>query len=104
MKMKKIYTTAESFQIGYVVSMLEKSGIEYVVRNDFLSGALGELPATECWPEIWIIHDEDFDSAMEIVNQTNDEISDQGPWKCSCGEENEGQFGSCWKCGSDKPV
>ena len=102
--MKKIYTSSEEFRIGQIVSILEQSGIEYVVRNQYLSGAIGELPPTECWPEIWIAYDEDFDLAMKIVSESTEEPKDTGPWKCQCGEENEGTFGSCWKCGSDKPI
>jgi hypothetical protein len=102
--MKKIYTTSEEFRIGQIESMLEQAGIQYIVRNQYLSGAVGELPPTECWPEIWIAHEEDFDEAMAIVKQATAPLENSGPWKCPCGEENEGQFGSCWKCGSDRPL
>jgi hypothetical protein len=102
--MIKIHTSPEQFRIGYITSMLEQAGIKFVVRNQFLSGALGELPPNECWPEIWITDDEYLDAAMEIVTQASAEVINTGPWQCLCGEENEGQFGSCWKCGSDKTV
>jgi hypothetical protein len=83
--------------------MLEQAGIEFVIRNQYLSGAMGELPITECWPEIWVADEREFEQAMEIVRIATTELSDQsGPWQCSCGEPNEGQFGSCWKCGGDK--
>ena len=102
--MIKIHTSPEEFQIGYITSMLEQAGIEFVVRNQFLTGALGELPPNECWPEIWITDDEFLDAALDIVTQASAEVLDTGPWQCSCGEKNEGQFGSCWKCGADKIV
>ena len=102
--MKKIHTGCEEFRIGHIVSMLEQAGIEYVLRNQYLSGALGELPATECWPEIWVAHDEDFDAAMTMVRQATEDLTNSGPWVCQCGETNEGQFGYCWQCGADKPI
>lgn len=101
--MKKIFTTPEVFRTGPVISMLEAAGITYMVRNQFLSGAIGELPPTECWPEIWITDDSDLERAMAIVREATMEPGDKGPWQCDCGEKNEGTFGSCWKCGADRP-
>jgi hypothetical protein len=101
--MKKIHSSLDEISIGYIVSMLEQQGIAFTIRNQFLSGAFGELPATECWPEIWVTHDEDYDKAMHIVDLAEVEADDDaGPWRCRCGERNEGQFGSCWKCGTDR--
>jgi hypothetical protein len=99
---KKIYTTPEQYQLGLITSVLGESEIEYVIRNEFLAGALGELPPHECWPEIWVTHDEDFDKAISLIEQASQTIPDQGKWQCDCGEENEGTFGSCWKCGLER--
>jgi len=101
--MKKIHSGLDDLATGYVISMLEQTGIEFTVRNQYSSGALGELPATECWPEIWIINDEDYEASMEIVRMADGDVNDiAGTWLCVCGERNEGQFASCWKCGSDR--
>jgi len=100
--MKKVFTSSEEFRIGYIVSVLEELGIEHTVRNQYLSGAVGELPLTECWPEIWITNDKDLTKTKVIIEHANAKLDDQGAWECQCGEKNEGQFGSCWHCGSDK--
>jgi len=102
--MKKIYSSAQEFETGYIASMLEEAGIAYTIRNQYLSGAIGELPPTEFWPEVWVTHDEDFQRAMAIVDSASLKVEDRGPWHCECGEENDGQFGSCWKCGLDRPL
>jgi len=99
---KKIYTSPEQYQLGQIISMLEEDGIAHVIRNEFLSGALGELPPHECWPQIWIVHEEDYEKARAIVDQASAAITDLGQWRCDCGEENEGTFGSCWKCGRER--
>jgi len=102
--MKRIYTYLDNVAAGYIEAMLEEAGIEFIIRNRYLSGAMGELPPTECWPEIWIYHDEDYEKALHIVDLATAEVSDDaGPWQCRCGERNEGQFASCWKCGTDRP-
>jgi hypothetical protein len=101
--MKKIGGSIDNVAIGYIVSMLEQADIEFVIRNQYLSGALGELPVMECWPEIWIVNDTDYEEAMEIARVATATLTDQdGSWQCRCGESNEGQFASCWKCGEDK--
>jgi hypothetical protein len=50
--------------------------------------------------------DADYDRAMELVS-TIREGEPQNPlegeaWRCSCGEENEGQFTECWRCGKTR--
>jgi len=99
---KKIIGSLNDIVVGHVISMLEQADIPYTVRNQYLSGAFGELPATECWPEVWINNDEDYETALTIVREATAEISDAGPWHCTCGEDNEGQFASCWKCGEER--
>ena len=64
------------------------------------------MPLNECWPEIWITHDETFDHAMKIITSATTTTDDtiQASWSCICGETIEGQFDSCWNCGEDKPI
>jgi hypothetical protein len=104
--MKRVYTanTMSSDQ-EIVQDLLEKANIPCMVRNENLSAALGEIPFTECSPEIWILNDNDYSRATEIVEGwRNGEVEDHGPWVCRCGETIEGQFSSCWKCGRDRPT
>ncbi|OGT34023.1 MAG: hypothetical protein A2W28_02670 [Gammaproteobacteria bacterium RBG_16_51_14] len=102
--MKKVYSSEQGIMTAHVQSLLETSGIECVTRNQYLSGGMGELPLNECWPEVWISHDEDYRCAMEIVHEV---INDHPPldacWQCGCGEKMEGQFSACWSCGTERP-
>ncbi len=103
--MKKVYSSIDGVMNGYIHSLLEKQGISCIVRNQFLSGALGELPVTECWPEIWVNDDEDAELAIEIIESlTREPDNTRGSWRCSCGESIEGQFLSCWNCNTDRPL
>jgi len=36
-------------------------------HDRYLSGAIGELPPMAVWPEVWVIHDEDFERAEQIM-------------------------------------
>jgi hypothetical protein len=72
-----------------------------VIKNELLSGAAGELPPIECWPELWITHDDQYTRARELVEATLDADAHNGQsWQCPhCRELLEGQFAQCWNCG-----
>ena len=102
--MEKIYSSENPIMAGHVKSLLENSGIACLIKNQNLSSGMGELPPIECWPEVWIINDADHEAATEIVNamMTDDQPTDSW-WTCVCGETIEGQFSTCWLCGTDRP-
>lgn len=101
--MKKVYSAENLPMSGYIKSLLESCGIECVLRNQNLAGAMGELPPIECWPEVWVLDDDDYDEALHIVRSATSE-TDAGndDWQCPCGEHIEGQFRVCWSCGSER--
>ena len=65
--MKKLFTHHDPMIAGYLHATLESNGIDATVKNGYLSGALGELPITTTWPEVWIIHDDDLSKAEQIL-------------------------------------
>jgi len=83
---------------------LESAGIRCVVRNEMIAGVVGEVPFTECTPEIWIVDDDRFREAKQIVAALNRAPATAGPaWTCpGCDEIIEGQFDSCWRCGRQR--
>lgn len=87
--------------------LLDQENIPYTVRNEQLATALGDIPFIECYPELWILDDEDFPRAQQLLDSWQSPLRAQRrPWTCSvCGEEDlEGQFTACWKCGSPRPA
>lgn len=99
--MRKLVTCKNMAQAGLLEGLLTGSGIACEIRGEYLSMALGELPFTECYPELWVAGDEDFKRAQAVLAQWGSaDDQPQASWICQgCGEENEGQFGSCWRCG-----
>jgi hypothetical protein len=91
-------TTSETLK-----GFLDEANIPSMIRNEHLSIALGEIPPTECSPELWILNDADYPQAKEIVDRWQaSKVENQRPWICSqCGESIEGQFTSCWRCGRE---
>lgn len=104
--MKRVFTAnTMSADQEIVKSLLEEAKIACMIRNENLSTALGELPFMECSPEIWIMNDDDYPRAKEIVDAwRNAAIENHASWVCRCGETVEGQFTSCWSCGKDRPT
>jgi hypothetical protein len=62
-------------------------------------GAVGELAATQIWPEVWVDEDEDAEAAKQLLDEIR-AAGNTGSKICPhCGEENPGNFLSCWNCG-----
>lgn len=101
--MKKLYSSHHLPLIGYLQGVLENEGIASIIRNEHLSGGVGELPPDACWPEIWVLEDADFERAKTVLVEHFDD--DPGtPWTCPCcGELIDGVFQQCWNCGCEHP-
>jgi hypothetical protein len=99
--MKLLYCSSDVRAIGVIRSALDEAGIAYEVQNETLP-----YPGAIFYPEIWVIEDGEFAKACELRDTvSNLPATTESPWKCpSCGEELEGQFHSCWKCGASRRV
>jgi hypothetical protein len=98
------HTVAEGAEIQMLRGALEDAGVPCLIRNESLAMASGYIPCTECFPELWVMNDADFAKAEEIVTSWRRSSSAaQAPWQCpGCAETMEGQFTSCWKCGTEQ--
>lgn len=83
-------------------SLLEANGIDCHLRNMSLSGGIGELPVNECWPEVWVNDDSDFNIAIQLIETAQSIAEKHENWNCKCGESIEGQFDICWSCGFER--
>lgn len=104
--MKRLYAGLDPVLRARLEAALQERGLAYVVRNQFLGGAAGELPPTECWPEIWVVEDEEFPAARRILGDLLAAgAARRGAWRCpACGECVGGAFELCWRCGADRPA
>jgi hypothetical protein len=98
--MKRIATAESLAEIGHLRNVLEQNGIGCTIKNEQLSGALGEVPFLECLPELWVLRDGDLDRAERLIAELRRESPAGESWRCkSCNEENEAQYAACWNCG-----
>jgi len=78
-------------------NVLEAEGIRAVVKNQYLSSAMGDLPPTECQAELWVLQEHDAPRAERLLLAPRAQEPD---WTCGCGERLGAQFTQCWRCGA----
>ena len=99
--MPTVYSAPKISQASIIQSILEGSGIRCWLKNQYLSAGVGDLPPIECWPQL-CVDDADYEEAKRIIEEAMVQ-KDLTTWICdSCGEESEGQFTECWKCGESR--
>ncbi len=100
--MKKLTSADSLITVNHYKNLLVSEGIPAFLKNEHFGSIMGEVPFQEVWPELWIENDLDYDRALQLINAARiAEESPSAPWTCrSCGEDNEGQFAVCWKCGT----
>lgn len=82
--------------------LLCEAGYPAVVQRLYLCAAAGELPPDQCLPEVWIRHVEHLCSATRLLDDLR--ALPQRHWACpACGEDVEGGFEECWRCGAPMP-
>jgi hypothetical protein len=101
--MKLVYTHENRFLVGNAHNILEQGGIRVVWKNEFSSGAIGEISPFDTWPELWVIDDADYDCAINIITHSLS-AANAPEWTCThCNEPNDAAFETCWNCQTEKP-
>ena len=97
--MKRVFRAASLLQVAHARNLLTAAGIESELRNQYLAGALGDLPMLETWPQIWV--EDALESAALRALEEAGRARSGAPWTCGqCGELLEPQFTTCWRCGA----
>lgn len=97
--MEKVFTHENRLILFNIRNVLQREGIETRVVNEFAGGGMGDLPAFETWPELWVDDKGSCDEARQIV-ATIMADSESASWYCQgCQEQNGAAFRLCWNCG-----
>ena len=97
--MKRVFRAASLLEVAHARNVLTAAGIDSELRNQYLAGALGDLPMLETWPQVWV--EDALESAALSALQNAATAPPGASWVCSqCGEELEPQFTTCWRCGA----
>lgn len=86
------------------MNILATAGVPCELHNRYLSGALGEIPAEQCAPELWLVDERDEKLARRLLaDAAKEPPPGVPPWRCRhCGETLEAQFTVCWQCGTPR--
>lgn len=104
--MKQVFVSQNLFEVEMRKERLEQTGIACTIKNQRSSGLAGEIPFTETFPELWVIQDQDYEQARQLLEEAMPSPrSEQDFWVCpGCSERHESQFGTCWNCGQEQPL
>lgn len=104
--MQPLYEARDRIEAQLLHDFLDRHLIETVILGDYLSGAIGELPA-DIYPTLWLIYDEDLERGRELVDRFlsgSGNAETASPWICpACGESVSGDFDICWNCSRPRP-
>jgi hypothetical protein len=103
--MQRLYQAADRIEAQLLSDFLERHLVDNTILGDYLSGAIGELPA-DVYPSVWVIYDEDLPRARELLARFIEDSDREGArsWVCrGCGELIDGHFDLCWRCGAEHP-
>ncbi|OZI77912.1 putative signal transducing protein [Bordetella genomosp. 12] len=86
------------------LNLLRQARVAADMHNQHLQGALGDIPADQCGPEIWLEREADRELALRLIGLAPAGDTPALPWTCPrCAERLEPQFSTCWHCGADRP-
>lgn len=101
--MREIYSNPEHARVGYFHSILEGAGIEAFIRNQYDNN---NLTGVVFAPVLCITHDEDYETALELLKHTVQPapVVAEAEWVCpKCNELVPGGFELCWSCDGERP-
>ena len=102
--MSPLFTSLNLHEIHHLKNLLAAEGIASFVKNEMLSRLAGEVPFTECAPQLCLAREDDRDAAEAVLAVFHMAPAKGPDWTCrQCAERCEGQFSECWSCGMRRP-
>jgi hypothetical protein len=96
--------TADNLMIATLWrDVLQSAGVRCEIRNRFIGAGIGELPADQVSPQLWLTNENDRRAAEQVLRELRH--PGRSPrWVCPrCGEKIDGQFFQCWNCLAERP-
>ena len=100
--MIRLYQAQDLPQAQLVIDLLDQHGIAAKMNNSNAAAALGDIPFTHAYPEIWLIHESDLKKSRQLIAEFEKPLSDE-QWHCQhCNEASPISFETCWNCDQDR--
>ncbi len=102
--MAPVFSHPQLTIVVQVRDVLAQAGIATQLRNEYASGAAGELAPIDTWPELWLANAGDRERALALIASVR-HGADAPDWACrQCGSDSPASFDYCWHCGAEKPL
>lgn len=99
--MIRLYCAATLQEAHLLLGLLSADGIRARLQNAHAQSALGEIPFTHAYPEVWIERPGDIERARALI-AAYETAGAAAQVRCrQCGEDNPANFDTCWNCGLD---
>ncbi len=69
--MIKIHSSPVAAALHVLKSALESNGIACEVRGEYLTSVAGEVPAHECWAELWLVDPSHKEMALQVIKSAS---------------------------------
>lgn len=103
--MKRIYTAANLPDAQLVHDLLEQAGVAAHIFNANAMAALGDLPMSAAYPQVWIAQLHQEQHARAVIAQYQEPRPNLAGKVCAeCNEASPGEFDLCWNCGAPIPA
>ncbi len=76
--MKTVYSSPNITLVHHFKNILEGCGISCQIRKEHLSSGAGDLPPTDCWPELCVADEGLFAEASRLLEETPSPAGDNG--------------------------
>lgn len=102
--MKKLYVSQSLIDVESRKELLDQAEIPCTIKNQRSAMLGGEVPFVEVFPELWVLQDDDFEQAQNLLKDWEEAPPlDNTAWTCaSCGENHQREFTTCWKCSQER--
>jgi hypothetical protein len=98
--MKQVYIAANLMEAQVAIDLLATQSIKAHIFNANAASGVGELAATQMWPEVWVEDDVQARTALQLLRELQTTDSSENKLCPRCGEINPRNFLSCWSCGN----
>ena len=100
--MKLVFTHPDPIIVAQMRTAIEREGIDCTLRNEYASGAIGELAPIDTWAEVWVLRTRDAERAQRVLANLA-LAEDSVDWQCgACGRSSPETFELCWHCGEER--
>lgn len=99
--MRRLYQANDLPEAYLLLGWLQMAQVEAWVLNENAQGALGEIPFTHTYPEVWILDEQQWQRAEQVLTQFENRQSSEREYYCPrCHQPNPDNFETCWHCGA----